>query len=182
MFTKMAKITLKPSEVSIPEGVQAELAGTVLKIKGPKGELTRDFRPPKISIKLENNKLTFSGSELSKQVKAILGTFKAHVENMILGVTNGFTYEMKIVYSHFPMTVKQSGNIIEIHNFLGEKAPRKARIVGDSKVKIEKDKLTIEGINKEDVAQTTANIELATRVKHRDTRIFQDGIYIIKKG
>ncbi len=177
----MAKIIIKPSEVIIPEGIQLSLDGTLVKVKGPKGELIRDFRHPKISIKLEGNKLTFIGSEVSKEVKAILGTYKAHVENMIKGVTDGFTYEMKIVYSHFPMTVKQSGNFIEIHNFLGEKAPRKARIVGDSKIKIEKDKLTIEGINKEDVAQTTANIELATRVKHRDIRVFQDGIYVTKK-
>jgi large subunit ribosomal protein L6 len=101
---------------------------------------------------------------------------------MIKGVTEGFEYGMKIVYSHFPMktTVKKDGFIIE--NFLGEAAPRKAKIVGETKVQISGDEVTVKGLNKEEVGQTAANIELATYIKHYDPRVFQDGIYIVNKG
>ncbi len=97
------------------------------------------------------------------------------------GVTEGYVAELKAVFAHFPITIKQNENVIEIQNFLGEKVPRKGKIHGDAQVKIQKDIVTIEGINKEDVGQTAANIELATRVKNRDIRVFQDGVYITKK-
>ena len=101
---------------------------------------------------------------------------------MIKGVTDGFVYQMKVVYSHFPMKVSVKGNELVIENFLGEKHPRKAKLYGDVKVNVKGDTVTVEGINREEVGQTAANIEHATRVKNRDIRVFQDGIYIVSKG
>src|SRR5690606_1375479 len=97
------------------------------------------------------------------------------------GVTEGFTYRMKIVYAHFPMSVKVAGDSVVIENFLGERHPRRARIVGDTKVQVKGDEVEVSGINKEDVGQTMANIEQATRIKGRDPRVFQDGIYLVSK-
>jgi large subunit ribosomal protein L6 len=88
---------------------------------------------------------------------------------------------MKIVYAHFPMTVKVKGNLINIDNFLGERSPRVAKIMGDVKVSVKGEDVTITGINKEDVGQTMANIEQATKIKRRDPRVFQDGIYLVDK-
>ena len=105
----------------------------------------------------------------------MVGTIRSHISNMIYGVDHGFTYKMKIVYAHFPMTVKVQGKIVTIDNFLGERSPRKAKIIGDDV------KVTITGINKEHVGQTMANIEQATKIKGRDPRIFQDGIYLVDK-
>ena len=101
---------------------------------------------------------------------------------MVKGVNEGFLYEMKILFAHFPMKVAVKGNVVTIDNFLGEKATRNSAIVGDAKVKVKGDSVTIEGNNKEDVGQTAGNLEKATVVKGRDTRVFQDGIYIISKG
>ena len=167
--------------VELPEGVNFTAEGATVKIKGPKGELSKEFNFPGVSVTSESNSVTIKINGTAKKQKAIVGTYESHLKNMIKGVTEGFTSEMKAVFAHFPITIKQEGNIIEIQNFLGEKVPRKAKVVGDVQVKIQKDLVTIEGNNKEDVGQTTANIELATRVKNKDVRIFQDGVYVTKK-
>ena len=110
------------------------------------------------------------------------GTWRAHLRNMVQGVSTGFLYEMKIVFAHFPMKVSVKGNIVHVANFLGEKTTRLANIHGNAKVIAKGDKVTIEGNNVEDVGQTAANLEQATVVKGRDIRVFQDGIYVVSKG
>ena len=112
----------------------------------------------------------------------MIGTWKAHLANMIKGVNSGFRYEMKIVFAHFPMKVAAKGNTIAIDNFLGEKATRTAVIADGVEVKVKGDVVTIEGNNIEHVGQTAANLEKATVVKGRDIRVFQDGVYTISKG
>ena len=167
--------------VEVPGGVQVTLDDNVLTVKGELGELVRDFRYPNIWLEQDGNKIVVNTSMDRKIERAIVGAYEAHLKNMFRGVAEGFTYKMKVVYSHFPITVKQKENIIEVNNFLGEKAPRIAKIFGDAKVDVQKDEITIEGINKEDAGQTAGNLELATRVKNKDTRVFQDGIYIVEK-
>lgn len=109
-------------------------------------------------------------------------TFKAHINNMIKGVTEGFKYRLKVVYSHFPMTVKVQGDEVVIENFLGEKNPRRAKILPGVTVKVKGSEIEVEGIDKEAVGQTAANIEQATRITKWDRRVFQDGIYIVEKA
>jgi len=167
--------------VQIPEGIDITLETENVKVKGPKGELMKELSYPGISITKDGNIISITAKSTIKKQKAITGTYQSHIKNMIKGVTEGYTANMKAVFSHFPVTIKQEGNIIEIHNFLGEKVPRKAKIVGNAQVKIEKDAVTVDGINKEDVGQTVANIELATKVRGKDIRIFQDGIYVTQK-
>lgn len=192
MFTKMqkhAKSVKKTKEkkqlldeIAIPEGIQVELNGTVLRIKGAKGELVRDFTYPSVLVSLDGKKLTLKSEVSRKQEKAVIGSFRAHIKNMITGVTTGFTYKLKVVYSHFPITVKViPGGFVEVSNFFGEKAARRAKVYGNVKVDVQKDIVIVTGINIEEVAQTSANLERATRVRKRDTRVFQDGIYLIER-
>jgi large subunit ribosomal protein L6 len=101
---------------------------------------------------------------------------------MITGVKKGFTYKLKIVFSHFPISVKVQGNTVLIENFTGERNPRRAKIVGDAKVKVVGDDVIVQGINLEDVSQTAANIEQATKVRRKDPRVFLDGIYLYEKS
>lgn len=110
------------------------------------------------------------------------GTIAAHIRNMIKGVTKGYTYRLKIVYAHFPMKVTVKGDTVVIENFLGERAPRYAKILPGVKVEVKGEEVIVSGIDKEKVGQTAANIELATRVRGFDIRKFQDGIYIVSKG
>ncbi len=69
-----------------------------------------------------------------------------------------------------------------IENFLGERSPRRTRIVGETKVVVQGDQVVLTGSNVEDVGQTAANIERATKIRGFDPRVFQDGIYITSKG
>jgi len=178
----MVKHYFREEFISPPDDVKVSAMDYEIKVVGPKGTLVRSFYHPSIRVSVEKKGIRVYVKKPRKKDGALFGTFQAHLKNMIRGVTEGFEYGMKIVYSHFPMktTVKKDGFYIE--NFLGEAAPRKAKIVGETKVQISGDEVTVKGINKEDVGQTAANIELATYIKHYDPRVFQDGIYIVNKG
>ena len=167
--------------VEIPEGVEGTLDGRVVTIKGEKGELVRDFSHAPINISLDGKTVIVQASWPRKKEAALVGTVRSHINNMIKGVTTGFTFKLKIVFSHFPITVKVQGKVLAITNFTGERSPRKAKIMGDTKVTIKGDDVIVQGINLEDVSQTAANIQNATKIKNKDPRVFLDGIYVFEK-
>jgi large subunit ribosomal protein L6 len=167
--------------VEIPEGVEGMLDGRIITIKGEKGELTRDFSHAPIQIQLEGKTVTVQASWPRKKEAALVGTVRSHIQNMIKGVTAGFTYKLKIVFSHFPITVKIQGKTLTIQNFTGERNPRKAKIMGDTKVTVKGDDIIVQGISLEDVSQTAANIQNATKIRNKDPRVFLDGIYVSEK-
>ena len=167
--------------VEIPEGVESILEGRIVTIKGEKGELVRDFSHAPINIQLDGKTVTVQASWPRKKEAALVGTVRSHIQNMIKGVTKGFTYKLKIVFSHFPITVKIIGKTLTIENFTGERSPRKAKIMGDSKVTVKGDDIIVQGINLEDVSQTAANIQNATKIRNKDPRVFLDGIYVYEK-
>ena len=116
---------------------------------------------------------------------ACVRTVCSHVENMIIGVTRGFLYKMRFVYSHFPINVTQSGDNIEIRNFLGERRVRKVPLpTGVVYVRSEdvKDQIELSGIDIVAVSLTAAKIQQATNVRNKDLRKFLDGIYVSEKG
>ena len=169
-------------EVDLPEGVTFSMDDHDIKLSGSRGDLSRNFKHPMISVSEDNGKIKLVGKKIRRKEKALIGTWRAHLKNMAQGVSSGFLYEMKIVFAHFPMKVSVKGNVIHVANFLGEKASRSSAIIGDVKVNVKGDAVTIEGNNVEEVGQTAGNLEKATIVKGRDTRVFQDGIYVISKG
>lgn len=176
----MALAVVMREEIPIPEGIEVTVDDMVT-VKGSQGEIQRRFKHHNIKISQEDGLVVLEVRFPKKKDKAMLGTIKAHIDNMIEGLTQGFTYRMKIVYAHFPMTVKINKGKVVIENFLGERHPRSAKIVGTAQVKIQGDEVTVSGINKDDVGQTMANIEQATKIKGRDPRVFQDGIYLVAK-
>lgn len=182
----MAKQIHVHDEVEIPENVEVVVEGLKITVKGSKGVITKDFSHMRgVIVRKENNKVIIETYMADKRTKALVGTLVAHLKNMIKGVTRGYTYKLKIIYSHFPVTVvvDEANRIVRIKNFLGEKADRIARIVGDDvKVKVVGDEIIVEGIDKEHVGQTAANIELATKIKDKDRRVFVDGIYLYDWG
>ncbi len=96
-------------------------------------------------------------------------------------MTKGYTYRVKVVYAHFPISVKTKGDEILVENFVGERSPRVAKIVGACKVTVEGDDVIVKGVSLEDVGQTAANVELATKIKRKDQRVFLDGSLHIRK-
>ena len=173
-----------PDEISIPmpEGVEVEIKEGNVRVSGPKGVVERRLWHPNVKIEREGQSVFVRWEAPRRKVRAVAGTFAAHIKNMITGATEGFTYKLRVVYSHFPIQVKVVGNKVEISNFLGEKRPRVAEIVGDVKVEVKGRDIIVTGINKEAVGQTAANIEQATKIKRRDPRVFQDGIYLVEKA
>jgi large subunit ribosomal protein L6 len=171
-------------EVKIPSGITITKNGTALEVKGPKGSLSRDFPNPTVQVTVNNGlvEILCTGTTPHKEDKALMGTYKAHLRNMIKGVTTGYQFTMKTVYSHFPIKTTVEGDQLLIQNFLGERFPRKAYILPGVKVDTKGDSVTVSGISKDDVGQTAANIERATKVKNRDIRVFQDGVYTVKRG
>jgi large subunit ribosomal protein L6 len=167
--------------VEIPENVEGMLDGRTVKIKGEKGELVRDFSHAPIKIQLDGKTVTVQASWPRKKEAALVGTVRSHIQNMIKGVTTGFTFKLKIVFSHFPITVKVMGNHLTIANFTGERSPRKAKIMGTTKVVVKGEDIIVQGISLEDVSQTAANIQNATKIKNKDPRVFLDGIYVYEK-
>lgn len=179
----MPKEVLVREEISIPEGVNIEIRGKEVRVRGPKGEVVRDFSFARgVRIIKEDNKVVVESYFAKRKQKAMTYSIAAHIRNMIDGVTRGYRYRLKIVYSHFPVTVRVEGDKVVIENFLGEKAPRIAKIVGNVKVTVTKHDIIVEGANIEEVGQTAANIERATKIKDLDRRVFVDGIYIYEKG
>lgn len=170
------------SELDIPEGVTATQEGTVITMKGPKGQVSRNLPDNYLRISIEASRIQITMSKKNRRNWGILGTWVSEIKSMISGVTQGFEYHMKIDYTHFPMRVSVKGNNVVVENFLGERSARAANIIGNTKVNIKGDRLTIEGIDKRDIGETSANIERATRIKRFDPRVFQDGIYLLKGG
>ncbi len=175
----MGQIEVKT--VRIPEGVTVNLEGKTVEVTGEKGRLIRDFSHAPVSILLENGEIVVSALWARRKVSALVGTVCSHIGNMVKGVTAGFTYRLKVVFSHFPISVKVQQDGIVIENFIGERSPRIAKIVGETKVSVKDDDIIVQGLNIEEVSQTAANIEQATKVKERDPRKFLDGIYVYEK-
>jgi len=170
-------------EIKIPEGIQVTIEGKTVHVKGQKGSMSKILAHPKIQVMVDGNvvQITCSQSPRRKD-KALMGTFKAHVRNMMKGVSQGYECKLKTVFSHFPIKTSVEGNQLLIQNFLGERFPRRAEILENVKVEIKGENIILTAIDKEKVGQTAANIERATKVKNRDIRVFQDGIYIVKRG
>jgi large subunit ribosomal protein L6 len=167
--------------VKVPGGVQVTLAEGAVKVKGPKGELTRQFAHPRVQLSQSQEGIAVSCRLARRKEKALVGTYAAHLRNMVAGVQNEWEYRLKIVYSHFPIKAKVAGDVFVIDNFLGEKNSRKAPIPPGVKVKVDGDQVVVNGPDLELAGQTAARIEQACRIRNRDPRVFQDGIYITHK-
>jgi large subunit ribosomal protein L6 len=168
--------------ILVPDDVEASLEGKKFTAKGSKGTLIRDFSFAPISMKLEGKSISIQAQWPRKKEASLVGTLRSHMQNMIIGVRKGFTYKLKVVFSHFPISVKRKDQNVLIENFTGERNPRKAKIRGNVQVKIQGEDIIVQGIDVEEVSQTAANIEQATRVKRKDPRIFLDGLYVYERS
>jgi large subunit ribosomal protein L6 len=170
--------------VQVPTGVQVQVTARKVTVIGPKGTISKDLAYMPVQLEPKDDKIAVWTEGSKKRDKAMIGTAASHISNMIKGVTEGFAYKLKIVYAHFPVTVKvlDKQKKVSIENFSGEKVPRLASIVGDVSVKVSGDEVIVEGTRLEDVSQTASNIQQATLIKEKDQRVFLDGIYVFEKG
>ncbi|PSQ60582.1 MAG: 50S ribosomal protein L6 [Halobacteriales archaeon SW_9_67_25] len=183
------------TELQLPDEVSAEVDHLELTVEGPNGSVTRRLWYPDVSVTVESvpaspersgdgetvDTVVIGSDAEDAKTMSTIGAFESHVRNMFHGVTEGWEYEMEVFYSHFPMQVTVEGEEVLIENFLGERAPRRTEIHGDTEVEVQEELVTLRGPNIEDVGQTAADIEQLTRVQDKDVRVFQDGVYITSK-
>ena len=172
---------MQRTEIHIPDDVTASMDHLDLTVEGPNGSVTRRLWYPDVDVSVDGDSVVVESEHEDAQTNATVGTFESHVRNMFHGVTEGWEYHMTVLYSHFPMQVNVEGEEVVIDNFLGERAPRRTAIRGDTEVDVDGEDLVLRGPDKEAVGQTAADIEQLTRVKDKDTRVFQDGVYITQK-
>ena len=169
------------TEIEIPENVTVETDHLDVTVDGPDGSVTRKLWYPDITVRVEDGSVVIESDAEDAKTNSTMGTFESHVENMIHGVTEGWEYQMEVYYAHFPMQVRVEGDEVVIENFLGERSPRRTPIRGDTEVEVDGEEIVLSGPDKEAVGQTAADIEGLTRVTDKDTRVFQDGVYITRK-
>jgi large subunit ribosomal protein L6 len=169
------------TELELPDEVSGEVDHLDLTVDGPNGSVTRRLWYPDVSVTVADGRVVIESDADDAKTMSTIGTFESHVRNMVHGVTEGWEYEMEIFYSHFPMDVAVEDGDVVIENFLGERAPRRTEIHGDTEVDVQEETVTLHGPDIEDVGQTAADIEQLTRVQDKDVRVFQDGVYITSK-
>ncbi|MGB9987603.1 50S ribosomal protein L6 [Salarchaeum japonicum] len=168
-------------ELEIPDDVTVEVDRLDVTVDGPEGSVTRRLWYPDVTVSVDGDQVVIESDTENRKTTATMGTFESHLSNMFHGVSDGWEYRMEVHYSHFPMQVNVEGDEVVIENFLGERAPRRTPVRGDTDVQVDGEELTLSGPSKEDVGQTAADIEQLTRVTDKDTRVFQDGVYIVEK-
>ena len=169
-------------KIEIPEGVEVIIERNALTVKGPEGENKKIFNLGKLNLEKKDNQIILGSEKATKNEKKIMNTIKAHIMNMIKGVQEKFEYKLKICFSHFPFTIKVDGREVVIKNFLGEKVERRLKIPEGVEIKVDKEIVRVISQNKEIAGQTAADLEKITKIRMRDKRVFQDGIYIINKA
>jgi large subunit ribosomal protein L9e len=175
--------------------VEVEIKARCVTVKGPRGTLTRDFKHVDMDLQLIGGVDEETGVEkkfvrvdlwfATRKQLACVRTICSHVDNMFVGVTQGFLYKMRFVYSHFPINVTLTNGYVEIRNFLGEKRVRKVKLVeGVEYVRTAnvKDQIELSGNDIAVVSLVAAQIQQATNIRNKDLRKFLDGIYVSEKG
>ena len=165
-------------KISILTGSNVEVKHNVLTITGKGKTIEIPFDSRIMGLKVENAEITFKiiGKETKSKV-ACMRSVMAHAKNAFKGIDTGFSKKLQVVYSHFPVSIEIKEGSAVIKNFLGEKVPRLASIIGDSKIDVKGQDISISGSSKYAVGQTANNLMAATKIKSKDRRVFQDGIY-----
>lgn len=138
--------------ITIPEGVTVENVDNVVTVKGPKGTLTQPMLKD-ITMKIEGNKLTFARA--NENARAMHGTMNALVENMIIGVTNGYEKGLEIVGVGYRFNVQGKKLVINA----GYSHPVEMEVPEGLTVEsVSNTEITVKGINKMLVGEFAANI------------------------
>ena len=180
MSTKQAEIF--ETTFDVPQKVKVTLNKHMMLIEGPLGKVYKNFKKIPVELAVNDNKVSIKAINSRKKYYAIANTALSLIRNLCDGVINGYTIKMKIVYAHFPITVKTKDKLVLVENFQGERAPRVAKIHGATKVVSKGDDIMVTGPVLNDVTQTAAEIEAVTKVKNKDHRVFLDGVYQYHKA
>ena len=180
MSTK--EIEVHELTILVPENVKVTEKHRILNVEGPLGKTRKNFKKIPVDLQVNGKNILLKSLGTRKKDYAIFKTSESIINTLIKGVQQGYTFKMKIVYAHFPITVKVKDDNILVENFQGERAARISKIVGDTKVVAKGDDVVITGPVLTDVSQTAASLQQNTKVKNKDHRVFLDGIYLFEKS
>jgi large subunit ribosomal protein L6 len=147
----MSRVGKKP--ILIPEDVEVKIEGQEVTIKGPKGELQKKVRP-EIKIEKKENKIILSPKIETKKTNAFWGLFRSLLDNMIKGVKEGFEKKLEIEGLGFKATKEGENLILKV----GFSHPVEIKAPEGISFSIEKNVITVSGIDKEKVTQVAAKI------------------------
>ncbi|MDM8102112.1 MULTISPECIES: 50S ribosomal protein L6 [Oceanobacillus] len=148
----MSRVGLKAIE--IPEGVELKFNGTTLTVKGPKGELTRDFHPD-IKVNVEGNIVTLERPSDHKEHRALHGTTRSLINNMVVGVSKGFEKSLEI--NGVGYRAQKQGNKTVVN--AGYSHPVELDPIDGIEIEVPKNtQIVVKGIDKELVGAVAANI------------------------
>jgi large subunit ribosomal protein L6 len=167
--------------VELPKGVSAKFEAGSITVTGPLGKVIQDFSKIPVDVEISGTKVSVVTHGTRRKNRSILNTGRSLIVNAVEGVTKGYQYKLKVIYAHFPVTVKVQGKKVLVENFYGERSPRVAEIIGDTKAEVQGEDIILNGISIQDVGQTAANLEQATMVKRKDQRVFLDGVYVYER-
>lgn len=147
----MSRVGKKP--ILIPENVEVKIEGQKVIIKGSKGELSREIRP-EIKVEVKGNQIFVLPKEETKKTKAFWGLTRTLLANMIKGVTEGYEKKLEIEGLGFKALVEGE----DLKLLVGFTHPVKIKIPQDIKFLVEKNVITVSGIDKEKVGLVAAMI------------------------
>ena len=147
----MSRIGKKPIEIL--EGVEVEIKGQNIRVKGPKGELQREVRE-EIKIEKKDNQILVSPAKETKETQAFWGLFRALIANMIEGVKNGFEKKLEIQGVGYKANLEGENLVLN----MGFSHPVKIDKVEGITFTVEKNIITVSGIDNALVGQLAAKI------------------------
>ncbi len=147
----MSRIGKKP--ISISEGVEVKIEGQNVIVKGPKGELQKEVRP-EIKVEIKENEILVSPGKETKKTNAFWGLTRTLIFNMIKGVTEGYEKKLEIQGVGYKANLEGEDLVLQV----GFSHPVKMDKVEGIKFEVEKNIITISGIDKELVGQVAAKI------------------------
>ena len=145
-------------KIEIPEKTEVTLNEGVLTVKGPLGELSREFKKD-IEITIEDNIITLKPLKTTPFLRALWGTYASHIKNMVTGVNT--LYEKKLVVEGIGFRVETTGK--ELVLTVGFSHQVKLVIPEDVKAEVEKNNITVSSINKESVGAFAARIRASKK-------------------
>jgi large subunit ribosomal protein L6 len=147
----MSRVGKKP--ILIPENVEVKIEGNKISVKGPKGEISKEFRP-EIGFEIKEGKIFLFPKIKSKITKSLWGTFRALILNMIEGVERGYQKKLEIEGLGYRAEIRGEDLILQV----GYSHPIKISPPKGIKISVEKNIITVSGIDKEMVGQVAAKI------------------------
>ena len=149
----MSRVGKKP--VPIPSGVEFKVNGSRVDVKGPKGQLSRDMHP-NMQIEFKDNEVTVTRPTNDRLDRSLHGLTRTLINNMVLGVSTGYSKQLNIVGVGYKVAVKGKGLELNLGHSHAINYPAPKGI--DFEVDGKKNTIVVKGINKELVGQTAAEI------------------------